>query len=353
MTNDSLNIIPKEVSWGTDNNTVLVLAGKHYKKIADLYGICVLENGISLSPHKYLSIYNDKQDVIDNLYEIFEVPIDNVSRSNYAIIGDIKANESKIFDEWLGEKKIFRLLKVKKIKEIPPIINDYYSEKYSMIRPFTCGSPRSVSYTSFNKARKTSELKTKAFVDDCPPPVIEEEPEEIVVVRSFFDKYKYFIIAGVVLIGVGVFWYFNPREIVNTKVIVKDKLIYTYPINLYTFYFERSKDVVNEKQIEDFKGTSYLRIDTLLNRDNKAFLLLKGYADKSGDDKKNLLLSMKRNSAIKKLLIDMNIDSSRILMVDYGSKELKGLDLKGKDLLDRRVELILDTNKSWNKYVSN
>ncbi|MCB0839746.1 MAG: OmpA family protein, partial [Bacteroidetes bacterium] len=66
-------------------------------------------------------------------------------------------------------------------------------------------------------------------------------------------------------------------------------------------------------------------------------LVLKGFADPSGNAQRNLVLSQKRAEAVAGYLVSRGIERDRIDTTSLGDKIQK----YGEAALDRRVELIL------------
>ncbi|MCB0846856.1 MAG: OmpA family protein, partial [Bacteroidetes bacterium] len=66
-------------------------------------------------------------------------------------------------------------------------------------------------------------------------------------------------------------------------------------------------------------------------------LVLKGFADPSGNAQRNLILSQKRAEAVAEYLVSRGIERDRIDTTSLGDKIQK----YGEAALDRRVELIL------------
>jgi outer membrane protein OmpA-like peptidoglycan-associated protein len=72
----------------------------------------------------------------------------------------------------------------------------------------------------------------------------------------------------------------------------------------------------------------------LLARNPQLNIIITGYADSSGDEMKNLLLSQERSRAVKKFLSQSGLEESRFITKFLGEK-----DAIESNQLDRRVSL--------------
>jgi outer membrane protein OmpA-like peptidoglycan-associated protein len=105
-----------------------------------------------------------------------------------------------------------------------------------------------------------------------------------------------------------------------------------YPANLPRFvnvYFSSGSTQLNAASL-----LSLNEIVDLLARNPQLNIIITGYADSSGDEMKNLLLSQERSRAVKKFLSQSGLEESRFITKFLGEK-----DAIESNQLDRRVSL--------------
>lgn len=136
--------------WNLDNEQVLVLAGDWAFNIADKYGIYECQNKRTFRPSKYMAFYKNSQ--IDTLFEIIEQPYDNGTGKNTP---EMAAMKKDMLD--YDDVSPRRVIKLKKLQKVGPIINDGKSKSGKTV-PFTYGQPRYTTFELITKAKVTSEL---------------------------------------------------------------------------------------------------------------------------------------------------------------------------------------------------
>jgi len=105
-------------------------------------------------------------------------------------------------------------------------------------------------------------------------------------------------------------------------------------IDLENINFELNKARLTEKSIDTVS-----HIASILNQHKKIHVEIGGHTDDTGADEYNLKLSQRRVDSVKKRLIEMEIDSTRLKAVGYGElKPLVSNDTEENRRLNRRVE---------------
>ncbi len=98
----------------------------------------------------------------------------------------------------------------------------------------------------------------------------------------------------------------------------------------------------------DIKDEYYTILDSIPKklRTVQDLVSLYAYTDKKGKDKDNENLGALRNAAVRKALIERGLDSSRIIMTNYG--ESKSSDVISQ--INRKVEIDVNLGKLYQKY---
>jgi hypothetical protein len=136
--------------WNLDNDQVLVVAGDWAFNIAEKYGIYECQNKRTFRPSKYMAFYKNSQ--IDTVFEIIEKPYDNGTGNNTPAMASMK-KDMPDYDDKIPR----RVIKLKKLQKVGPIINDGKSKTGKTV-PFTYGQPRYTTFELITKAKVTSEL---------------------------------------------------------------------------------------------------------------------------------------------------------------------------------------------------
>jgi len=105
-------------------------------------------------------------------------------------------------------------------------------------------------------------------------------------------------------------------------------------IDLENINFELNKATLTEKSLNTIS-----HIASILKEHPTVHVEIAGHTDSSGEDAYNLNLSQSRVDSVKKRLIEMGIDSSRLKAVGYGETQaLVSNDTEENRQLNRRVE---------------
>lgn len=106
----------------------------------------------------------------------------------------------------------------------------------------------------------------------------------------------------------------------------------------YYVYFPVGKADLDEAATLIVRSVAEMAKKEVLNNCRNCFIKLGGHSDKSGSDKVNILLSMKRAKAVEAELIKQGIDTNIIHTAAYGSD---GMPISGKLLSGRFVKIVL------------
>lgn len=305
---------PKQAPWNTNNQNVLILAGKHYEEFALKFGVCISKNEIELIPCRYIAIYSN--DTISYLFEIIKPPIDNATIDNTEEIKNIHQLEKKRAAEWQGDNNVCRMFIIKKVADVGPVINDFISPITKKPTPMTCGSPRYTTYARIREAKLTSDLKC-VFDDDCPP----TEDEVIAVAPPPQKKKRNYAIPVIIALFsialISIIAYFllkEPEIIVETQII---REIEPPKIVLPYLYFDTGKfDLLNKHIL--VLDEVYRELSPLMAKFDNMEISIVGYADARGSEKTNIELSEKRAENIRNWLVNKGLDSNRIYFAGKG-----------------------------------
>lgn len=105
-------------------------------------------------------------------------------------------------------------------------------------------------------------------------------------------------------------------------------IVRSYGTSQMQVYFANDVSDVSPRYFEEVKSAA-----TVLRRNPQLAVVLKGYASTSGSARYNYELSMRRNEAVKRMLIDYGVFPDQITSVFYGS------DKKSSATKARRVDI--------------
>ena len=91
--------------------------------------------------------------------------------------------------------------------------------------------------------------------------------------------------------------------------MVKNEPTVTGPI-----YFDVNRNAVHTSSLPILESAA-----KELGEEKDLFIIVDGHADKTGSASKNQVLSLKRANAVKKYLVEMGVNPSRIKVVGHGS----------------------------------
>ncbi len=331
----------KTIDWNLNNNNVLITAGKHVGEIALKYGLAAFPAGLHLIPCRYLAVYQD--DIIKHLFEVDAIPEENLDRENSTELQKVLASEAEIGEKWLDGKEPAILLKVRKIREVGPIINDHVSRSTGKPHPLTCGTPRYTTLERIIAAKLTSDLRCRFETDDdCPkeevppPPPPPEEPKS--------NLWIYLTVAaiGIVVISAAIIFALRtePPSPPPPPPVVKKEPPKVKNITLPGNSFESG-----QSQIKPGHVSSLEVLLPLLNEFDKWKIQITGHTDNVGSEEKNLELSEERARSVRDWFIAKGIDSARIAYVGKGSlkpiADNKTAEGRSKN---RRVEIKVISN---------
>ena len=143
------------------------------------------------------------------------------------------------------------------------------------------------------------------------PAIVAENQEEIGRLNREIDKYQDAILATTVLTP-------EAREIVRS-----------YGTSQMQVFFANDVSNVSPRYFEEVKSAA-----TVLRRNPQLAVVLKGYASPVGSERYNYDLSMRRNEAVKRMLIDYGMFPDQITSVFYGAdktssaSEARRVDIK-------------------------
>ncbi|WP_111976593.1 sortase-associated OmpA-like protein PdsO [Algibacillus agarilyticus] len=99
---------------------------------------------------------------------------------------------------------------------------------------------------------------------------------------------------------------------------------------------------IGSSDVQSIYQDQVLQLSQLAKQNTDLHIQLNGYADRSGEDERNLVLSKQRVNAVKKLLVAQGINAERISTQAYGeSAPLASEQTYQNDFFDRRVEIKL------------
>lgn len=335
----------KEFPWNAKNSNVLILAGDHVEYFALKYGVCILPTNTKLIPCRYLAIYEN--DTIKYLFEISKNPYYDVTFENlteFKEIAELEKGRSNEWIEgtesWMGSRKKCIFFFIKKISDVGPIINDYFSKKANRVYPLTRGTPRYTTLEKIKKAKLTSELECQFDNDDPLPP---EKPKEVIIPPpppSFWEKWKLYIIFGVTLLISGITFAVllmkpAPPPIVVVKEVEKKKP--PRVAELGDNNFEQGKYELNYSSTQTLKAILFF-----LQDDKSLMMKIVGHTDNIGREDKNIELSLNRALSVKNWFVSNGIDSSRMVAEGKGDSIPKNDNstVEGRKL-NRRVEITI------------
>ncbi len=326
--------------WNLNNNNVLITAGKHVEEIASKYGLAAFPAGLHLIPCRYLAVYQD--DIIKHLFEVDGIPEENLDRDNSTEIQKVLATEAGFGEKWLEGKEPAILLKVRKIREIGPIINDHVSHTTGQLHPLTCGTSRYTTRERIIAAKLTSGLRCRFEADDdCPKEEVPPPPPPPPPAKSKLWIYLTAAAVGIIVIATTIFFALRtqppppPPPPVVKKEPPKVKNI-TLPGNSFES---------GQSQIKSGHMSRLEILLPLLDEFKEWKIQITGHTDNVGNEKSNLELSRERARSVMLWFVANGIDTTRITYLGKGSlmPVADNKTAKGRSE-NRRVEIKVISN---------
>lgn len=155
--------------------------------------------------------------------------------------------------------------------------------------------------------------------------------DQVIYLHDTVIKYKYDTVRVLEYDTVSV----KERTVVKTKTTDK--------ISLPNVQFKTNSDELLETSLPDIQ-----KLADFLIRNDTVTATIEGHTDDVGDDSLNMDLSQRRADAVRRVLIDMGVDSLRIGAKGYGETRFKAYGPGNPDkspegrLMNRRVEVKLE-----------
>lgn len=142
----------------------------------------------------------------------------------------------------------------------------------------------------------------------------------------------------------------SPKEIINKQKTAVDKKVknVSIPKNKNMLIQEeisaelKKQRIIFKRASFELRNESYLvikRIAGILNKNNDVRIEVAGHTDAKGAEDVNQYFSLKRAKVVRKVLIKLGVNKSRIIAKGYGeSKPLVKNDSQGYSKINRRVE---------------